>query len=205
MKAHLLFGGHVLRQLREWATLGGIDEQNIESSHAIWNKLLRQFGATRGKELQRKVLCDYLFQTADFVHRDIAHVKKESKRNFLKSSSDDTANPRAAPRRRADDDDIIAEASRTESGRVTLGCLATKINAEVALHQELFLTKEDPDANDATVGSESQRIKISKDDTMIHICTDPNCQKLRLKLAFDIHIHESHNIITNIGIAEGDA
>lgn len=99
----------------------------------------------------------------------------------------------------------IAEDSRSESGHVTLGPLATKINAEVALHQELFITEEDPDANDATAGSEDQRIKISKDDTMIHICTDPNCQKLRLKLAFDIHSHESHNIITNIGVAEGDA
>jgi len=194
MKAHLLFGGHLLRQLREWGTLGGIDEQNVESSHAIWNKLLRQFGATRGKELQRRVLCDYLFQTADFVHSDIARVKKETKRN-LKSSSDGTATPRAAPLR-SDDDGIIAEDFLSESGNVALGLLATKINAEVALHQELFLTEEDPDN---TTGSEAQREKISKDDTIIHICPDPNCKKLRLKLAFDIHRYESHKIITNIG------
>ena len=64
LKAHLLFGGHLLKQLQLWGTLGGIDEQNIESAHAIWNKLLRQFGATRGKHLQKKVLCEYLFQTS---------------------------------------------------------------------------------------------------------------------------------------------
>lgn len=94
LKAHLLFGGHLLRQLREWGTLGGIDEQNIESAHAIWNKLLRQFGATRGKELQMKVLSDYLFQTASFLHNGIDRVKKERKRK-LKSSA---ATRRTAPR-----------------------------------------------------------------------------------------------------------
>ena len=141
------------------------------------------------------MLCDYLFQTADFVHSDIARVKKETKRN-LKSSSDGTATPRAASLR-SDDDGIIAEDFPSESGNnVALGLLATKINAEVALHQELFLTEEDPDN---TTGSEAQREKISKDDTIIHICPDPNCKKLRLKLAFDIHRYESHKIITNIG------
>ena len=150
LKAHLLFGGHLLRQLREWGTLGGIDEQNIESAHAIWNKLLRQFGATRGKELQMKVLSDYLFQTASFMHNGIAHVKKEMKRN-LKSSA---ATRRTAPRREDGDDTIVEE---EQCAGVTISDLASIINAEVALHPELYLTEEDQESSGAQPTKVSNR------------------------------------------------
>jgi len=186
LKAHLLFGGHLLRQLRVWGTLGGIDEQNIESAHAIWNKLLRQFGATRGKELQMKVLSDYLFQTASFMHNGIAHVKKEMKRN-LKSSA---ATRRTAPRREDGDDTIVEE---EQCAGVTISDLASIINAEVALHPELYLTEEDQESSGA------QPTKVSKEDTMIHMCTERNCEKLRLKLALDIHRYESHQILPVVG------
>eukprot|EP00985_Skeletonema_marinoi_P021850 scaffold13632_cov81-Skeletonema_marinoi.AAC.1 len=71
--------------------------------------------------------------------------------------------------------------------------LASIINAEVALHPELYLTEEDQESSGA------QPTKVSKEDTMIHMCTERNCKKLRLKLALDIHRYESHQILPVIG------
>lgn len=176
-------------QLRIWGTLGGIDEQNIESAHAIWNKLLRQFGATRGKELQKKVLREYLFQTVDFMHMKIAHVKKESKRNLKPRADGASAQSRVV----VVDEECDAEALPNDS--LELGALATNINNEVGLHQELPLDEDSPD--DEEVSSK----KVTSDDTMIYRCDC--CQKLRLQLAFDVHRYESHQISAEIDGGDG--
>ena len=147
------------------------------------NARLTQARTKRCSEM--KVLSDYLFQTATFMHDGIDHVKKEMKRK-LKSSA---ATRRTAPRRE-DGDDTIVEEEQYAGGAIS--DLASIINAEVALHPELYLTEEDQESSGA------QPIKVSKEDTMIHICTERNCKKLRLKLALDIHRYESHQILPPI-------
>jgi len=187
MKAHLLFGGHLVRQLRLWGTLGGIDEQNIESAHAIWNKLLRQFGATRGTELQKKVLREYLFQTEDFLHLIIARVKEEGKRNLKSRGNDTNELPRARPAQcRIVGDELDIEGLQNDS--LEIGPLAVNINNEVALHQELIV--EEPMDGEIEASN-----KVTSDDTMICRCKIVGCEKLRLKLAFDVHKYESHQMI----------
>ena len=94
MRAHLLIGCHLLKQLQMWGTLGGIDEQNIETCHAIRNKLLRQFGATHGNELQKKMLSEHLFQTSPFLHCAKDHVKKETKSKRKKNTNSGVQNSR---------------------------------------------------------------------------------------------------------------
>ena len=138
MKAHLLFGCHLLKQLQMWDTLGGIDEQNIETCHAIWNKLLRQFGATRGNELQKKVLSEYLFQTSPFLHCAKDHVKKETKSKRKKNTNSGVQNSR----RREEFTDVTHVVNHLVDNDVVLGALPTSINDEEALYQELVLTDD---------------------------------------------------------------
>ena len=175
-------GGILTKEIREAKRDSvGINKQCHQpwhpkyAEHREHGKMVRynDFSATRGKELQMKVLSDYLFQTASFMHNGIDHVKKEMKRN-LKSSA---ATRRTAPRRE-DGDDTIVEAEQCAG--VAISDLASIINAEVALHPELYLTEEDQESSGA------QPTKVSKEDTMIHMCTERNCEKLRLKLALDI-------------------
>ena len=191
MKAHLLFGLHLLKQLQMWGTLGGIDEQNIETCHAIWNKLLRQFGATRGNELQKKVLSEYLFQTSPFLHCAKDHVKKETKSKRKKKTNSGVQNSRRC--------EEVTDVALVDSN-VVLGPLATSINDEEALHQELVLTDEVVADDVAVVNSDGSdddvAIKVTENDTMIKICNHPGCGKMRLAMAWRIHQYECHEVVT---------
>ncbi len=210
MKAHLLFGLHLLKQLQMWGTLGGIDEQNIETCHAIWNKLLRQFGATRGNELQTKVLSEYLFQTSPFLHCAKDHVKKETKSKSKRKKNTNSEVQNSQRREEVTDVALV-------DNNVVLGPLATSINGEEALHRELVLTGEvvdevtdevgdevaddvaDEVANDVAVvnsdGSDDDAAKkVTENDTMIKICNHPGCGKLRLAMAWRIHQYECHEV-----------
>ena len=48
LESHLLFDYHIQDFLELWETLGGFDEQSIESTHPQFNQLLRQYGNTQG-------------------------------------------------------------------------------------------------------------------------------------------------------------
>ena len=48
LKSHLMFDYHIQDDLVRWETLGGIDEQSMESTHPAWNTLMRRFGNSRG-------------------------------------------------------------------------------------------------------------------------------------------------------------
>ena len=204
MKAHLLFGEHLLKQLLTWGTLGGIDEQNIETCHAIWNKLLRQFGATRGHELQQKVLSEYLFQTSPFLHCDIARVKKETKSTRKKNAS---GGARTTSRRSEESSSATTIVNELVDNNIILGALATSINGEEALHPELAQSDDvviDIDsvaaADPANNNRNNESEKVKREDTMIKICTHPGCGKMRLAMAFHIHQFESHKVVaTNSG------
>ena len=61
LKSHLLFNFEIQQFLELWETLGGFDEQSIESTHPDFNELLRQFGSTRGARLKIQVMRQFLF------------------------------------------------------------------------------------------------------------------------------------------------
>jgi len=152
-------GGILTKEIREAKRDSvGINKQCHQpwhpkyAEHREHGKMVRynDFSATRGKELQMKVLSDYLFQTASFMHNGIDHVKKEMKRN-LKSSA---ATRRTAPRRE-DGDDTIVEAEQCAG--VAISDLASIINAEVALHPERYLTEEDQESSGAQPTKVSNR------------------------------------------------
>ena len=67
LKSHLLFDYHLQDFLETWETLGGFDEQSIESTHPEFNKLLRRYGNIRGKKLKSIVVRQFMFERADFI------------------------------------------------------------------------------------------------------------------------------------------
>jgi hypothetical protein len=173
LKSHLHFFGHLLDQLKLWRTLGGFDEQNIESAHAVWNALLRRFGATRGRRQKMAVLNAFLFNSSAVIDDKVDHIKSELKRKTKPS----------APRRRelidVDGDDVDDVEQVCESGEVD--DIHLQINEEVAFHPKL------PEVTD---GEEIQSVAVKAEDTQVVVC--PHCSKVLLRMALQIHHDESH-------------
>ena len=69
-----------MEQLRLWRTFGNIDEQNIESTHPIFNLLLRRFSNLRGDELKKRVVRQFLFERASFIREGISEILKKTER-----------------------------------------------------------------------------------------------------------------------------
>jgi len=67
LKSHLLFDYHIQDFLELWETLGGFDEQSMESTHPEFNQLLRRYGNTRGQALKIQVVHQFLFERVSFV------------------------------------------------------------------------------------------------------------------------------------------
>ena len=91
-KTHYLFGdlmsggsSHIIEFAKNWGGLGGKDEQNIESTHAVWNRLIRQFGTCRGVNMKRLVVNQFLFNNANFISGAIAQMVKGTSRNNSKN------------------------------------------------------------------------------------------------------------------------
>ncbi len=203
-KSHLLFLGHLLDQLRTWGTLGGFDEQNIESAHAIWNQLMRQMGSTRGKERRKRVFVQYFLKSAEFVQSNILRLKEESKR----------PNKYAARQTRAEttfenDDSAYVEelADTAEVVGIDDGSFVTDINGEVALHQPLTVVADQasPAANNgdgavANDANETTQIIVSEEDTMVRKC--PHCNKCLLDVAFRVHMYHAHDVVLTAPVVE---
>ena len=79
LKSHLLFD-HLYAFLLAWETLGGLDEQNIESTHPEFNELIRRFGTTRGARLKALVFQEHLFNRADFQNDVIEEMLSDTSR-----------------------------------------------------------------------------------------------------------------------------
>ena len=187
-KSHLLFIGHLLDQLTMWGTLGGFDEQNIESAHAIWNQLMRQMGATRGKELKKKVFIQYYLKSAEFIQSNILRLKEESKR----------PNKYAPRRPRAEDVEInnsaVAE-TQIDTVEVDEGSLVADINGEIALHQPLMVV--DPstaadDNGDGAVGNDDE--ETAQVNVSYPVSTCSHCRKRLLNVALRVHMFEAHGV-----------
>ncbi|EJK66444.1 hypothetical protein THAOC_12641 [Thalassiosira oceanica] len=63
-----------------WETLGGLDEQNIESTHPEFNELIRRFGTTRGARLKALVFQEHLFNRADFQNDVVEEMLSDTSR-----------------------------------------------------------------------------------------------------------------------------
>ena len=75
-KTHLLFGKDSIRFLEHWGTFGGVDEENIESVHAVFNQLKRRYCGTRGKKQKKLVFEQFLFNGAKFIRAGIDDIKE---------------------------------------------------------------------------------------------------------------------------------
>ena len=67
LKSHILFDFHLQDFLETWGSLGAFSEENIESTHPIFNQLLRRYGNTRGRQLKRNVMKGFIVERASFV------------------------------------------------------------------------------------------------------------------------------------------
>ena len=78
LKSHILFDFHLQDFLETWGSLGAFAEENIESTHPIFNQLLRRYGNTRGWQLKRNVMDKFLIDRSSFVLESVDKMKKST-------------------------------------------------------------------------------------------------------------------------------
>jgi len=128
LKSHLLFDFHLQEFLETWETLGGFDEQSIESTHPQFNQLLRRYGSTRGEMQKRQVMRQFLMERASFV---IA---------LLDEMIQSTSKPkRPNTKKRGSCKPVVSDANAHEDQNLGAGLsdLELKINANDLLHPRL--------------------------------------------------------------------
>ena len=143
LKTHLLFDGHILAWLKAWGTLGGISEQNIESTHAVWNELLRRFGSYRGVSQKKMVVEQFLFDRAAFIQKKNRDMLENTKRSKgLRSGS---------KRKESELTDMCDTEESVENNGLTseLVQLEMAINEEASLHYPFCAPPPDDDVAEA--------------------------------------------------------
>ena len=176
-KTHILFDGHFLGQLRRWGTIGGLDEQSIESAHAVWNALMRQFGTTRGWRKKEQVLREFLCIGATFIHDSLDEMIRKTMRvkgarsggKWKSTSNENTEEAEEKENGDNGDEDIDPEPLPE------LSDLEKKINESRIMHPDIFV----------------DGMKADGFDTNISVC--PCCKKRLLSSALRIHAHEAHS------------
>jgi hypothetical protein len=169
LKTHIMFYKHVQEQLEQWGTLGGIDEQNIESTHAVWNQLMRQFGQCRGLTQKKLVMKTFLFNRAAFVLSRIDNMIEKTRR---------VKGPKYGLTKKSNQpEEVVCTAAidtpREEVLPNDLDDFELRINATESIHPYR-------DQNDD-----------KSFDTRICVC--PTCSKRVLANALAIHEHEMHS------------
>ena len=173
LKSHFLFDGNVLNFLKRLHTLGGFDEQNIESTHPIFNQLMGRYGSTRGRQLKRHVMRQFLMDRASFVVELIDEmVRATSKKK----------RPNTKKRGVADDPSIDELRADMSLFSVELTPLEVSMNQNDMLHPEIY-TKEGKDCPYGETG-----ITV---DTSLTVCA--KCSKRVFSFAAAIHEHEYHS------------
>mmetsp|Transcript_41414 Transcript_41414/g.86931 ORF Transcript_41414/g.86931 Transcript_41414/m.86931 type:complete len:355 (-) Transcript_41414:50-1114(-) len=165
LKAHLLFDYHIQYSLEKWETLGGFDEQSIESTHPQFNQLLRRYGGTRGRNLKRQVMRQFLMERASFVVELVDEMIRKTSR---------AKRPNAKKRGAGDTDDIAFTSQQGDenSGEVELTELELKINRNALVVRP---------------GLE----KFPRLDASVTACK--HCGKRLLKFGEAVHYHEYHS------------
>ena len=166
---------------RRFITLGGLDEQNIESAHAIWNELMRRFGASRGLKQKRLVMKQFLFDRASFV-QDIINDMIDGTKRKIGSRFGTTKKKQVQPLEgdAADEEDGDGEEEDVEETAEELAELERCINGADTLHPY----------------REERQVEEGEDpwpvfDTHVRVCHV--CSKRLLSCAMPIHVHEAHS------------
>lgn len=175
VKLHILLDNHLLKHLKRWGTIGAMDEQSIESAHAIWNALLRQFGNTRGWTKKQLVLREFMFRGAPVLRESIDNMMEKTKR---KKGDRYTGERKATAREETEEADEQIDDDITFLPEPELSELEKKINATISIHPMLET-------------DEGEEEKLMPGDTQIKICKC--CSKRLLSCALEIHNHEAHS------------
>jgi len=166
LKAHLLFDYHIQFTLERWETLGGFDEQSIESTHPQFNQLLRRYGATRGQNLKRQVMRQFLMERAFFIMELVEEMIKKTSRkkrpNSKKRGRNGNRNAAFASQP-AEDTAHVAQTALSD--------LEVKMNSNEFLHPVLE--------------------KFPLLDARISACR--HCAKRLLNFSAAVHYHEYHS------------
>jgi hypothetical protein len=169
LKSHLLFDYHIQDFLELWETLGGFDEQSIESTHPQFNQLLRRYGNTRGRKLKRQVIRQFLFERASFVVELIDGMLEATSKK-----------KRTGVKKRGSGDDVVEAREETEASMSALSRLENDMNENRILHP----------------GSLENFPFVDPLDKCITPCN--HCGKRLLKFGEAVHYHEYHSgVITN--------
>ena len=165
LKSHLLFDYHIQDFLELWETLGGFDEQSIESTHPQFNQLLRRYGNTRGQKLKRQVIRQFLFERASFVVELIDGMVKATSKPKRKG----------VKKRGSGDGEFTLAREETEASISALSQLEKDMNRNQILHP----------------GSLENFPFVDPLDTCITPCS--HCGKRLLKFGEAVHYHEYHS------------
>mmetsp|Transcript_23261 Transcript_23261/g.39765 ORF Transcript_23261/g.39765 Transcript_23261/m.39765 type:complete len:202 (+) Transcript_23261:304-909(+) len=170
LKSHFLFDYHLQDWLETWETFGGLDEQNIESTHPIFNESVRRYGNSCGGQLKQRVIPQFLMERAAFVLDKVDEMVKGTAR---------AKRPNAKKRGKGN---IEALDLRDVRETDTLSELELAMNMDDKLHP----TKDQVDLQlrDALDG-------IGYDDTCVVVCR--RCKKRVIKFGMPIHDHEFHS------------
>ncbi|KAL7544936.1 hypothetical protein ACHAWF_015152 [Thalassiosira exigua] len=163
LKSHLLFDFHLQFRIERFETLGGIDEQNIESTHPVFNQLLWRYGSTRGEKLRKQVIRQFLFDWADFVVElvnDMLGGTSKTKRKDAK-----------------------------KRGRTVQECVVIEDKSEEEVSFELTAFEMGMNANTSLWPRDVKALHNA--DTWVSACA--RCGKKVLNFGLVIHDHEYHS------------
>ena len=178
IKSHCLFGGDVKTQLDGWACTGGMDEQNGETTHTVFNQLNRQFGNTRGVAKKVLMFKGYHWNSCSMVQTEISDVMKATSRKFSNGKMS------APTRGSADEPDFIRvdQTPRDDNGTVIP---ATLEDFELTMNQNASL-RGPTDPNNVHYNA------LHGMNTDIVAC--PTCRQRFLgPTMYKIHCQEIHN------------
>jgi len=169
LKSHFLFDYHLQDWLEMWETFGGVDEQNIESTHPVFNELLRRYGNSRGGHLKQRVVAQFLMERAAFVLDKVEEMVEGTSRS-----------KRPDAKKKAESVDALDLRDVREED--TLSALELAMNMNEKLHPSK--EKIDLQLRDALDG-------LLYEDTCIVVCK--LCRKRVIKFGMPIHDHEFHS------------
>ena len=128
LKSHLLFDYHIQDFLERWGSLGAFSEENIESTHPIFNKLMRRYGNSRGRQLKRNVMQQFIIERSSIVLNAV---------DVFVTTTSTTKRPDTKKRGKvATDDSDVCEDTALYSTDLTE--MEKKMNDNTALHEHEF-------------------------------------------------------------------
>ena len=186
LKSHLLFDYHIQEQLEMWETLGGIDEQSIESTHPVFNELVRRYGCLRGRHLKTQIMKQFLLERANLILESIDEMVDETSRTKRTVHA-----KRIQPMGGMVDNEAAANVAAPTF--IPISMVEESMNQNHALHPDAEELKQLDGFDDV-----HKRLgDFEREDTCIVVCN--GCGKRILKLGMNIHQHEFHS-----GLISGD-